>query len=308
MRFGRGWVRNVRPFAHTFSAVHPLSLAATITDGSDLTPFAAPVMDQGPTSVCVGHAKSDAAVTSFAKAGKPLGFVPSQSGIYTVANAVTRAAQGLDPDTHPLTDEGSMPSDADRGISRYGLHPMGPLAMENGVTRFSDADAKTAIAEPLLVDLEQDARHRIECHAILHGPNVVGDVCAALTEYATNCGFFVDTAFESWNPMHGFVGAPVNPNDPAGGGHDVDIVGFVLAGILAQQGLAALPTRLRATATQATALAAFAAKLTSVDPIYVVKNSWSENWGMGGFFLATKSWLTAPQTGDCSAVLPKGIV
>ena len=308
---GKGWKRNVRPFEHTFSAVHPLSRAGTIGNGSDLTPFTAPMMDQGDTSTCTGHATSDAAVTAFAKAGQPLGWVPSQAGIYVLGNAETRAAQGLSPKLNPLTDDGAFPSDVMKGVAQYGLRKMGPLVLDsNGHERFSDANAKTCTAEPDQAELEEDAEHTVESHAILHGSNVVGDTCAALAMYPCPTGILVDTAFENWNPMNGFIGAPVNPHDPDGGGHYVDTVGFILAGVLARDGILAIPSKLLESFQPttrnlvATALARAATKLPTSDPIFIVKNSWAKMWGLSGFFLATKAWLTSPTTGDLNAVLP----
>lgn len=312
MSFGKGWLRNVRPFAHTFSGQHPLSLAAVVTDGSDLTPFTAPMMDQGDTSVCTGHTVSDAAVTAFAKAGQPLLWVPSQSGIYVVGNAETRAAQGLNPATNPLTDGGAFPSDVMKGVAQIGLRAMGPLVLDsNGRRRFSDADAVTSIAEPNQGELEEDAMHTVESHAILQGTNVLGDLCAALVAYPVPTGIFVDTAFENWNPLNdGFIGAPVNPYDPDGGGHYVDTVGFIRAGILAQMGLAAIPAKLLAAFQSSmaklieVALAKAAAKLSPDDPIFFFKNSWTDTWGLSGYGIATKEWITTPTTSDLNAVLP----
>jgi hypothetical protein len=309
--FGKGWKRNVRPFARTFSAVHPLSLAAVMTDGSDLTSYTAPVMDQGPTEGCTGHAVSDAAVTAFAKAGQPLLWVPSPAGIYVLGNAETRAAQGLDPASNPLTDSGAYPSDVMVGVDQFGLRAMGPLVRDEKMQpRFSDADAATVIAEPDQAELEEDAMHTVESHAILHGPNVIGDLCAALVAYPAPTGIFVDTAFQNWNPLDGFIGAPVNPYDPDGGGHYVDTVGFIRAGILAQMGLGTIPAKLLEAFSPTTAkmievaLAKAAAKLPPSDPIFIMKNSWTKLWGLSGFFLATKALITAPTTSDLNAVLP----
>ena len=302
-RFAKGWIPNVRPFAHTFSGVHPLLRAGVALDGSDLTAFTPPQMDQGGEPACVGHATSCTAFTSFSKAGTPLLWVPSMAWIYRIANAVTRAAQGLDPATNPLPNQGAMPSDAMTGLAQYGLKAMGPQ-IEG---RFSDSDATTDVAEPTQDELAAAFECSVESHAILPGANFVSDYCTALHEYGCPIGVFVDTAFENWDPMQGFIGAP-NANDPNGGGHDLSGVGYIPAGKLAQGGAAALPAALKATAAQAAALAQAASKLAATHKLVIIKNSWVDApgvpWGMNGYCIVNEDFLTAPTTSDANAILP----
>lgn len=299
---GRGWRPNVRPFSHRFSAVHRLSVAAVALDSSDLSELAAPVEDQGPCGSCTGHATSDGAYTSFGKAGAPLLFVPSPRGLYGVGRAVTRSHAGLDPRSNPLTDEGAYPSDVMEGISRVGLRAMGPTV--DG--RFSDCGEENVNDEPELDELEEDQLHLVDSHGIDPGTNFLGDLTSALSQYAVPAGFFVDMPFEDWNVLRdGFIGAPKNPNDPQGGGHYVDIVGFARAGLVAQSPEAYLPRRMYATAVQMKAIASAAAKLPASDPLFWVKNSWSATWGLGGFFIARKEWALDYQASDFNAIVPR---
>jgi len=299
-RMGRGWRKNRTPFKATFTGKHALSRAGMFGDFSDLTEFCPDVMDQGFVGACTAHAVSDAAVTSFAKSGLPLGFVPSQRDLYALSRSIERARLGLPPRTTPLSDGGAYPVDVMAAIERWGLRSMGPRI--DG--RFSDVGEENVNGEVHLGDLEADAAHRIESHAILGGPHIAEDVCSALKMYACPTGFFVDTAFEEWIvERDGFIGAPKNPYDPFGGGHYVDIVAFVRAGLLAQDPATYIPRRLHAKPSQIGAIATSAAALPPEEPVLFVKNSWGD-WGIDGYFVATVEWLRAPQTGDVNAILP----
>jgi hypothetical protein len=269
-------------------------------DFSDLTEFGPQTMDQGSVGACTAHAVGDASVTSFAKAGLPLGFVPSQRDLYALSRSIERARLGLPPRTTPLSDGGAYPVDVMVAIENWGLRPMGPSI--DG--RFSDVGVKNVNQEVLLGDMEKDALHRVESHAILGGPHIAEDVCSALKSYACPAGIFVDTAFEEWIvERDGLIGAPKNPYDPDGGGHYVDIVAFARAGLLAQDPAKYIPRRLSAKPSQISAIAAAASAITPEEPVLFVKNSWGD-WGLGGYFVASTAWLTAPQTGDVNAILP----
>lgn len=299
----RGWKPNIVDFTHTFTGRHALSKSGTLLPNSDLSPFTPDVMDQGSgregTNSCTGHAISDGSYTSFGKSGQPLPFVPSERLLYWGARAEERARLGIAPST-PVADIGAYPSDSMAFVAQVGLSPMGPL--QGG--RFSDVSVKNVNEEILLGEVE--GSFKSESHAILRGPNIVGDTCAALSEYACPAGFFVDMAFENWDVARdGFVGAPTNPNDPNGGGHYIDLVGFAHAGLIASEPKIYLPTKIVHLISDQViaAIAQHAAALPSNDPVFFAKNSWG-SWGLFGFFLATKAWLTANRTGDVNAMLP----
>ena len=293
--FGKGWIKSVRPFPRTFAAHRLTRAAAVSTTGIDMVQFSAPMMDQRVTSACTGHATSDGCFTAFGGAGKPLLWIPSQTGIYTIGRAETRDDEGV-----PLTDDGAMPADIMKGIGQWGIRAMGPASASDSN---SDADPSTINDEPALDDLESDDMTKVESYGISPGLNAPNDVLVALSgKLPVPTGFFVDTAFEEWVATQGFVGAPKNPNDPAGGGHYVDCVGFTYAGLLARG--VALPARMAPTAEEFRALVQAATVLPSTDPIFFFKNSWNVNWGLRGFFLATKGFLLAPQCSDCNAIEP----
>jgi hypothetical protein len=123
--------------------------------------FAPAVMDQGSgkngTGSCVGHAISRAIATRMGILGINLGFVPSPSGIYTIARAVEREPydNGVLPE---LVDEGTYPAAAIAGIEEWGVRPM-RFPTSDG--RYSDADIYTINAEPSLLALEQDSTHLV---------------------------------------------------------------------------------------------------------------------------------------------------
>lgn len=104
--------------------------------------------DQGDTGSCTGHALAGCIATAFRAAGKPLPFVPSPAGIYTMARAVDRY------DVHePLEDIGAMPNQAVRGVQEWGVRPMHALSK-----RWSDAEAATINREPQLEDIAESLK------------------------------------------------------------------------------------------------------------------------------------------------------
>jgi hypothetical protein len=208
--------------------------------------------------------------------------------------------QGLDPETNPLQDEGSMPNDAMFGISQWGIKPMGPLSPDG---RFSDATAETVVAEIDGDSLIADAHYEVVEHAVVSPDEVA---IANSQGLSVAFGIFVDTAFENWNPTNGFIGAPRNPNDPQGGGHYVSAMGYTRAGILAQNVLTALPLRLTANVNAAIirAIGQNASALPSAARIWFLRNSWGKtNWGLNGHGLFTDALLADIQTSDLNAMV-----
>lgn len=115
----------------------------------NLAVFAPPVMDQGETGSCTGHATAAAIATARASAQAPLGWVPSPAGIYTLARCIDRPGPSV-----ALTDDGAQPNQVFRGIAEWGIRPMGARPADG---RFSDADPATINAEPMLGDVEADS-------------------------------------------------------------------------------------------------------------------------------------------------------
>ena len=265
MNFSKGWIPSNKPGRKLFSS-HLAALASPPTNVS-VEAFAPPVMDQGPDGSCVGHASACACTIAPAAAGKPLAFVCSPGNNYKIARCVTR-----DGGSESLTDDGAMPSDAMIGISTWGVEP---IAAPTSDGRYSDCEPANVNIEPNLVELEADAKTLlVEEHQITStGHQRAVDVALALQAKMPVCvGFFVDTAFENWEPSQPPYGAPVNPQDPAGGLHYV----CVLAATLGTDG----------------------------KYVFKVRNSWSAQWGSNGDFLASEAWLLADGVSDVYAIAP----
>jgi hypothetical protein len=123
----------------------------------DLSCYSPEPLNQNSTSSCEGHGWSGAIYTSCASAGKPLGFVPSPKGIYTIGRCLYRAnnasnyADGLNT---PLVDEGSNGAIICDGIRLWGIRPMGPAVTVDGITYNSDCSPDNINEEPTLLELE----------------------------------------------------------------------------------------------------------------------------------------------------------
>lgn len=192
--------------------------SAPIPAAADLTAFAPPVMDQTSFSGCEGASSSGAIYTTLAKAGEPLPWVPSQSGIYGLARALDRADPSI-----ALTDEGTETNAVERAISEFGVRPMA----RNVDGTNCDFDAATINAEPLLFDLEQDALTvLIGAYQITSlGSSRLDDVKIAIASgFAVRVDTEVDRAFEDWTPSRAPYGVPDFANSL--GGHALYCVGF----------------------------------------------------------------------------------
>ena len=214
MKYGRGYRPN--PRGHRIASSKLLlgipKLAETPAEAS-LERFEVPIMDQGSTSSCTFHSSPMAICVTFAAAGTPLPWVPSQDDGYKLARCIERAGA---PEN--LRDEGAIPADVMQAISQWGVRPSRAPAPDG---RNSDVDPATVNDEPMLGDLEQDAQMLLvgEYAVDTSAPDAITQMRAAIAAgYALTLAVFVDTAFENWDPSTGPLGAP-NRKDPQGGGH-----------------------------------------------------------------------------------------
>lgn len=116
-------------------------ISTSIPASASLFASAPPVLDQGQTGSCTGHALA----CSIHVVGK-LAWVASPAEIYRNGRAIDR-----DLET-PLSDDGAEPNQVFRAVREFGVRPMVPLR-----DRFSDADPVTVNDEPKLGDLEVEA-------------------------------------------------------------------------------------------------------------------------------------------------------
>ncbi len=117
----------------------------------DLSGFAPPIFDQGPTGACVGHARSRGIFTARGAAGRPMAFVPSPKGIYQIARCYERSSWGA-----PLEDGGADPVDSIDGVRIWGVKPMVGLP-----DRYSDCASETVNENPTLGELETSREFRL---------------------------------------------------------------------------------------------------------------------------------------------------
>lgn len=213
-RFAKGHIPD--PEGHRVTSFKlARGVGAPLPDSVDLTPFAPSPLDQNRTSSCVGHATACALATSFARAGAPLGFVPSPHSIYQLALCIDRP----DPSV-PLVDAGSMPNQAMRGLTEWGIRPMRAPSPQG---YNSDCDPSNVTDEPKLADLEQDATAVIVGQYEISSATEAAQALAA--GYAVTVASFVDTAFEELGPNSPPYDMP-DETDPNGGGHYLFLVGY----------------------------------------------------------------------------------
>jgi len=128
-------------------AAQQLFRAGSYPTAASLSSFLPGVMNQGQTGRCVGYGKSGAIFTS----GQGKLFLPSPSGIYTLARCVDRVPDPRDGSLEPLVDIGSRPSQADRAIAEWGVQPF------NEAIDGPEISDELLNAEPALADLRTDS-------------------------------------------------------------------------------------------------------------------------------------------------------
>lgn len=221
-RFGKGHIPD--PMGHMRTGFHVLAMALALSnttpDGVNLSAHAPKNFDQGPTSACVGHARSGAIACSLSVAGHPLPWVPSPNDAYKMARCVDRVPN-LDGSLEPLTDEGAMPNQAMRAMELWGTSPIGPMASDG---RYSDCDPATINDEPTVRELERDSATKLigEYGITSTGAQRVLDIRKALAAGFAICfAVQVDDAFEAWTG-----GTPITAPKGSLGGHYLYAIGY----------------------------------------------------------------------------------
>jgi len=172
------------------------------------------ILDQGPTSGCVGHAHVGSVMVRLVAMGTPAPYLLSPTFAYKVARIVDRVeVNGVLP---PMQDMGSLPSACIRGIGKWGVCsydkcPTNPATVNN---------------EPTLLELEQSYAVRPQgIYEVLGtGADREDQIKAALAHrYPLTIATVVDQAFEEWRG-----GDPIGAPDltRALGGHDIYLVGY----------------------------------------------------------------------------------
>lgn len=212
------------PPGHTRTSVHVLLQKLGVRVGTatpssfSLRAKGAPVMDQGNTSACTGHAHAGAIFTSCANQGTPLPFVPSPMGLYTNGRCIDLAPGDA------LTDEGAVPNSVMRAANEFGIKPIQAPTSDG---RYSDCEPATINTKPTFDDLEAEALHVAVGDYALDpsAPDFVATlrtvICAG---YCVTFAVQVDAAMEAWNPASGPLGAP--DTSALLGGHNIRCDGY----------------------------------------------------------------------------------
>lgn len=164
--------------------------------------------DQATTSSCVGWAVSQGVYVSLKTAGMMLPAFPSPHGIYTLARAVDRLSEKI-----PLDDGGSMPNQAMRSITEWGI----PLSTD------WPFDPNAINAEPDLGELMEASRLKLLGYYRIDDDDTVVDRIkqAIVSGYAIPLATRVDQAFEDYDG-YGTIAAPSGDL----GGHYICAIGY----------------------------------------------------------------------------------
>lgn len=214
MSYAKGCIRETghRYTSFEIAKARGLTLAEP-PPSADLFPFAPPRQNQTSFSCCEAMSTCVAIMTTLAKAGTPLPWLPSQADMYRLARCLDRP----DP-SQGLSDSGTQTNAMIRAISEFGIRPMG--YSPSGL--FCDVTDDNVNSEPVLGDLEKDALTLVigAYQIISTGAARIRDVKLAIASgFAVRVDTEVDRRFEEWTPEQGPYGAP----DPAAslGGHAI---------------------------------------------------------------------------------------
>lgn len=220
-----------------------------------------PVMDQGFTGSCTGHAFSGATYAAVRAArlysgGAAMPFVPSQRAIYAEERCVELVTRGRKGD--PLEDIGARPADGLLVLQSFGVRPMGHIPLDG---RFSDVSEENVNDPPLLGDVESTTL-LLGAHPITtRGEQLVRDLKTALAPgNDAPVALAVPGGAEAWQS----AGAAVLGAEDFSGerlDHYVFLYHWEPANLMGGQ------------------------------DVWTLRNSWGEGWGLGGDVRVTTDFL-----------------
>lgn len=176
------------------------------------------IMDQGQIGSCTGHAADGACETRLVIAGTPVSH-RSPMWVYDVARCIERARdnQGIsNQDLPPLEDNGSMPSDAWAGISKWGIAAYADRPTSNDT---ANDEPKLGLVESASV-LCLTGAYRID---LVNASRISAMRTALANGFPITIAIQVDSAFENWDGVNP-LGAP--DLNQILGGHCIYVTGY----------------------------------------------------------------------------------
>ena len=238
--------------------LHPMARLGASPD-ADLTPFAPPVDDQDGVGQCTGQAVICGAFTALGKAGTPLAQYPNPQTAYRMALCLARSYEWSSGNPPSLQDTGTDPNLVYLGLNKWGCaSAKDVLGFADPCPELTAAYAQHACDEPTLGEFEFSDNMKLVGQQVVtsSGQQRILDVRAALA-----AGFpFTMSVYASDARFQGYTGG-VMPAAPDGSECDH------------------LVCALKSTT------------LATGETVFLVQNSWSKGWGMGGFFLASSGIL-----------------
>lgn len=198
---------------------------------ADLDAFLPPAIDQNLVGSCAPSALLVGAVGTLAAAGDPLGILPSVATAYPMCLALDRAARypkvsAADLEAHyPLVDRGTSLLTVVEVVSGWGVVPMGPRVVVNGVVVNSDCGPDNATAKVVLDTVEQAAtRLIVGAFEMLSVATLLRDLKLALDHgIFVAQGGWVCRPFEEYRVGSAPLGAQT---EDGGGGHATLLTGY----------------------------------------------------------------------------------
>lgn len=167
------------------------------------------VLDQGQVGRCLPTAGVVAIYAGLHAEGLPT-ILGDPALAYRTLLSVRRAAMGLDLESNPLVDTGSMPEEFEIALKEFGLAPMQP------------DDPEAALNEVDLSALESEAMCKMDGAYVITTPD---DFCLALQNKIVPTA-----AFDVYDPFEEYTGGRVldvtDMVGPQRGAHDVACFAF----------------------------------------------------------------------------------
>jgi hypothetical protein len=248
-----------RPVRHLFGARDGVVLGYPAAAAT--SPHAPAVMDQGGTSSCIGHGSSVGITTALAAKGTPLPWVASPKGLYDDVRELGRSKLP-DGSLSPLADDGGDPATLLQSLAASGVRAIRAPSSDG---RYSDCEPATINTSETASEDEEGRRDLLVGEYSLdpRDPEFPGLVAACIARgVPVGVGIPGDGPFEAWGDHWSPSSAPLTGSaDFNEADHWVVILDYVTA--------------------------------ADGSLVFVVRNSWSADWGKGGDIAIAEAWMTA---------------